>query len=1252
MVIISKEEESFIEYKTKSKSLCNKDFVSKKDSHIKIKTIPKYFHLIFITYIILLLINSISCESYIILKINKKGNFKILYDGNNEDNSIHKCKGNNKHIPDSVTVNNISVSPPQSGIYEFTEDENTIKLYYPEDKNSFRCLFYGCTDIDEIDTSHLVTSNVEKIDFMFYKCNNLKSLNISNLNTEKVRSMEYLFGFCNSLTSIDVSNFNTSLVNKFSHFFEGCSNLAEVNVLNFDTSNALAIDSFFKRCTSLKSINISNFITSKVIWMADMFFECTSLTSLNLSNFNTSSVEQFYGMFRNCQSLTSLNLLNFDTKSALRLDSMFWDCNNLKYLDIQSFDTSTVNRIDNMFRNCYSLVSLDITNFNTQKVEQMQYMFNECRSLISLDLSSFDTSLVTQFNYTFSGCESLKSLNISNFNTSRVNNMENMFYKCKSLSYLDLSHFDFSKVNNLKYMFSGCNNLKYIDLKNLIIKDNTQYEGIIDNTLINPIICLDDEESQSKIISLFQGHYSNDSDNFGNNCYQMCSYFFYFNENKYICTEKYECPKIYNKLIYDKNECIKSCNESSEYMYEIKLEFGNQCIMDCPENLQVTNENYCTKECLKDSPFMLIDSLNCVSTCTIEQRQNKFCMTNYNTKNQESNEVIDTVINQIRDQLINNFDESIVGEKQINENGVNISINKLNNENMDDNDINLGECEDRLKKHYNISETESLYMLRIDVEQKGLQVSALEYEILYPINGSRNLVKLDLSICHDIKINRVISINITDDIEKYIKNGPYYNDICYIIDSDDEVDITLTDRRENYINNNMGICEDGCDFASYNYETKKAVCSCNIKTEIPLMNEAKLDKKALLKSFIDINNIANIQMLKCYKVVFQKNNILKNIGCFIYASLILFNFICFLYFIIKDYKRLLKIVKKIKNKIMKKEIDNNEKIPYKISKKKKMKENIYNIKSSDRKFDLKRKTLKMEKNKKKMHSPPKINFNKISINNISIKNKDKRKSFTKEKSINNYNKSNKGFIFNDKNNKLDNHKDKLIKLNYNEINHLTFDDAIIKDKRTFFQYYLSLLKSNHLLLFIFYSKDYNSKSIKTSIFIWNIASSIAINSLFFNDSTMHKIYIEHGTFDFLYQLPQIIYSTIISIILDFLINLLGLSEQNILEIKNENKSTQDMNKKFNKLLKILKIKFTLYFIINILLLFSFWYYVTCFCGIYRNTQIHLLKDSLFSYITSLISPFCIYLFPGLFRIWALKRKSKILYVFSQILQEF
>ena len=149
---------------------------------------------------------------------------------------------------------------------------------------------------------------------------------------------------------------------------------------------------------------------------------------------------------------------------------------------------------------------------------------------------------------------------------------------------------------------------------------------------------------------------------------------------------------------------------------------------------------------------------------------------------------------------------------------------------------------------------------------------------------------------------------------------------------------------------------------------------------------------------------------------------------------------------------------------------------------------------------------------------------------------------------------------------------------------------------------------------------------------------------------MHKIYIKHGESDFLYQIPQIIYSTIISEVFDFLINILGLSEQNILKIKNDKISIKDVNNKFNNLLRILKIKFVFFFIIDFILLFTFWYYVTCFCGIYRNTQIHLLQDSLYSFITSLIMPFILYLIPGLLRICSLKRKSKALYKFSKFLQ--
>ena len=59
-----------------------------------------------------------------------------------------------------------------------------------------------------------------------------------------------------------------------------------------------------------------------------------------------------------------------------------------------------------------------------------------------------------------------------------------------------------------------------------------------------------------------------------------------------------------------------------------------------------------------------------------------------------------------------------------------------------------------------------------------------------------------------------------------------------------------------------------------------------------------------------------------------------------------------------------------------------------------------------------------------------------------------------------------------------------------------------------------------------------------------------------------------------------------------------------------------------------------------------------FCAIYSNTQIHLIKDSLLSFATSLIEPLGMYLIPGIFRIPALteNKNRHSLYKFSKILQ--
>ena len=127
---------------------------------------------------------------------------------------------------------------------------------------------------------------------------------------------------------------------------------------------------------------------------------------------------------------------------------------------------------------------------------------------------------------------------------------------------------------------------------------------------------------------------------------------------------------------------------------------------------------------------------------------------------------------------------------------------------------------------------------------------------------------------------------------------------------------------------------------------------------------------------------------------------------------------------------------------------------------------------------------------------------------------------------------------------------------------------------------------------------------------------------------MHKIYIDKGTYNFIYQIPQILYSTLISGVINALIKYLSLSENDIIAFKQEK---DNIKNKYKELIKTLKMKFILFFIITFMLLMVFWYYITCFCGVYSNTQIHLIKDTVTSFCLSLVYPFGIYLIPAMFR---------------------
>ena len=99
---------------------------------------------------------------------------------------------------------------------------------------------------------------------------------------------------------------------------------------------------------------------------------------------------------------------------------------------------------------------------------------------------------------------------------------------------------------------------------------------------------------------------------------------------------------------------------------------------------------------------------------------------------------------------------------------------------------------------------------------------------------------------------------------------------------------------------------------------------------------------------------------------------------------------------------------------------------------------------------------------------------------------------------------------------------------------------------------------------------------------------------------------------------------------------MALSQDNIVELKKEKEKKNLDSNYYKKLIRIFKIKFIAFFIISFIILIFFWFYIACFCGIYVNTQIHLIKDSLISLGTSLLYPFIMDLVPGIFRISSLK----------------
>ena len=224
-----------------------------------------------------------------------------------------------------------------------------------------------------------------------------------------------------------------------------------------------------------------------------------------------------------------------------------------------------------------------------------------------------------------------------------------------------------------------------------------------------------------------------------------------------------------------------------------------------------------------------------------------------------------------------------------------------------------------------------------------------------------------------------------------------------------------------------------------------------------------------------------------------------------------------------------------------------------------------------------------------------------------------------------------------------------------ELNDMEYEDAAKNDKRSCIRIYYSLLKREHKIIFTFFiHNDYNLFYIKIWRFVFLIASDMAMNALFFNDESMHKLYLTYGKYDFVQQIPPIVYSTIISQIIEVFICYVSLTDSSFYEIKRLKMSKKNMEKQ-KKILECMNTKLVFFYILTLIFYIMFWYIVVIFCAVYENTQIAFLKDCLFSFLLGLILPFIYYVFPAALRTCAIRDKkisSNCTYKLSEIIPFF
>ena len=128
---------------------------------------------------------------------------------------------------------------------------------------------------------------------------------------------------------------------------------------------------------------------------------------------------------------------------------------------------------------------------------------------------------------------------------------------------------------------------------------------------------------------------------------------------------------------------------------------------------------------------------------------------------------------------------------------------------------------------------------------------------------------------------------------------------------------------------------------------------------------------------------------------------------------------------------------------------------------------------------------------------------------------------------------------------------------------------------------------------------------------------------------------------------RVIYSAIISVIISFIIELLGFSHKSIIKLRYY-KKVKDTENEIPKLIKKIKLKYIIFSCLTIFFNIIFFYYISAFCSIYSVIQTHMISDSLISFLLTISYSLIFSIISTIIRIFALKKENKLRHFFYLI----